>query len=229
MTDEPDMAGRHRMRGIRPSQIAAAAAWGAAIAGVGIYLTSLGSFKEAYGSVGTGVVLLLWVTLFSVLYYATPDMRIPRRPSVRPSVRPSALDRVDRVVIPSAALRNTAAQGRMMSVLGPRAVGLSEREIDLMDWGFAFGVAWAVARHQDQAATEEVVSRRALHATEAVYEAYRGIRKPGIASGPGGEPNGGHGGPSAADPYANGGGRSDAANLRAQHEAARVTRQAHTP
>ena len=62
------------------------------------------------------------------------------------------------MVAPSAALRNATAQGRMMSVLGARAAGLSDREIDMMDWGFAFGVAWAVARGQDPAAPEELVS-----------------------------------------------------------------------
>jgi hypothetical protein len=209
MTEERNPAGRRRMRGMRPAQIAAAAAWGAAIAGFAVYLV-MGAFKDAYGSVGTGVVLLLWMTLFSVLYYVTPDMR-PPRPS---PVRPRSLSMVDRVVIPSAALRNSTAQGRMMSVLGPRAVGLSDHEVDLMDWGFAFGVAWAVARHQDPVAAEEIVSRRALHATQAVYEAYRGTRAPGIGPGPGGEPNESNGGPSAANPHANGSGPSDTADLR---------------
>ena len=73
----------------------------------------------------------------------------------------------------------------MMSVLGPRAAELSDREVDMMDWGFAFGVAWAVAREQDPAAPEELVSLRALDATQAVYDAYRGTpprRRPTAAA-----------------------------------------------
>ena len=69
----------------------------------------------------------------------------------------------------------------MMSVLGAAGGELSEREIDMMDWGFAFGVAWAVARDQDPGAPEELVSVRALEATQAVYEAYRGSPAPAQA------------------------------------------------
>jgi hypothetical protein len=85
-------------------------------------------------------------------------------------------------VAPSAALRNPTAQGRMMSVLGARAAGLSDREIEMMDWGFAFGVAWAVARGQDPEAPEELVSMRALDVTQAVYDVYRGTPAPAQAA-----------------------------------------------
>jgi hypothetical protein len=168
-----------------PAQVAFVVAWAAATGGFVVYLASLDSFKEAYGSVGTGALLLLWMTLFSVLYHWTPNLR-PRNvheaaaPSAgRPQPTATPLGpRVDRVIAPSAALRNTAAQGRMMSVMGPHAIGMSDREVDLMDWGFAFGVAWAVARRQDPEAVEETVSERALHATQAVYQAYRGSPAP---------------------------------------------------
>jgi hypothetical protein len=190
MTDEVHTARRSRagvawraaLR-MRPGQLVALAAWVLSIAGFLVYLGTVGSFVEAYGGVGTGIVLLLWMTLFSVLYYTTPDLRAPvvvhRHPvEIRPE-RPAPLaDRVDRVVEPSAALRNPVAQGRMMSVLGARAAGMSERETDMMDWGFAFGVAWAVVHSQDPAAPEDVLSARALTATQAVYRAYRGSAAP---------------------------------------------------
>jgi hypothetical protein len=176
------------LRGMRPGQLVAAGAWFVAIAGFVVFLGSVSSFVEAYGGVVTGIVLLLWMTLFSVFYYATPDLRrrstsnvvqAHRIPVETPHEQPSALaDRVNRVVEPSAALRNPVAQGHMMSVLGARAAGISERETDLMDWGFAFGVAWAVVQSQDPAAPEEVLSERALNATQAVYEAYRGSVAP---------------------------------------------------
>jgi uncharacterized BrkB/YihY/UPF0761 family membrane protein len=225
-------------RSVKTGQVVAAGAWCAAITGFVIYLASLDSFKEAYGGVGTGVVLVMWLTLFSVLYHATPDLRMPELGAGAPAAaaaavawlatsgalaiwvaafdqitvafwgpgavailvvglwvanrallrrvrvssageqRSSLADRVDLVVAPSAALRNVTAQGRMMSILGPQAHGMSDREVDMMDWGFAYGVAWAVARGQDQDAPEEVVSERALHATQAVFQAYRGSFTP---------------------------------------------------
>ena len=165
--------------------LAFSAAWAGAAAGFAVYLLSLDSFMDAYGGVGTAIVLVLWVTLFSVLYYVTPSVIRPvPEPPVQVSVprdevrRSPLVDRVDLVVTPSAALRNPVAQGRMMSVLGPRAAALSDREVDMMDWGFAFGVAWAVARRQDPVAPEDLISLRALDATQAVYEAYRGNPAP---------------------------------------------------
>ena len=176
-------------RGMSPSQIAAAITWFVAIAGFVVYLASVDAFRNTYGSVSTGAVLLLWLTLFSLLHYAMPDLHVPgvrgERVRVTPADPPQSpiADRVDLVVAPSAALRNSTAQGRMMSVLGARAGRLSDREVEMMDWGFAFGVAWAVAREQDPAAPEELVSLRALDVTQAVYDAYRGSPAPAQALG----------------------------------------------
>jgi hypothetical protein len=224
-------------RFVNLDQGAVAIAWCAAITGFVVYLASLDSFEEAYGSIGTGVVLIMWLTLFSVLYHATPSLRIPALAAAAPAAVAAAAwlaaagvlavwitaagqidaafwalgaiaicvaglaaanrvllrraparaagvkrspfaDRVDLVVAPSAALRNATAQGRMMSILGTHASGMSDREVDMMDWGFAYGVAWAVARGQDPGAPEELVSERALHATQAVFQAYRGSPAP---------------------------------------------------
>jgi hypothetical protein len=158
------------------------------IAGFVVYLVKLDSFMDAYGGVGTGIVLVLWLTLLSLLHHASPTLRVAgatrsggRPPAAEVAVRSPIADRVDLLVAPSAALRNATAQGRMMSALGARAAELSDREIEMMDWGFAFGVAWAVARGQDPAAPEELVSIRALDVTQAVYDAYRGSSVPAQA------------------------------------------------
>jgi hypothetical protein len=169
------------------SQAAAMAAWFVAAAGFVVYLASVNAFMDFFGGIGTGVALLMWLTLFSILHYATRNLRIP--PKGRPiggtapeaaARRAPVADRVDLIVAPSAALRNATAQGRMLSILGARATGLSDREVDLMDWGFAFGVAWAVARDQDPGAPDELVSMRALSVTQAVFEAYRGRAAPAL-------------------------------------------------
>ena len=176
--------------------------WCGVLGGFAVFLLELGSFQDTYGGVGTALLLLVWLTLFSLLHYAAPTSgsgarrrRAQTAPPAAPAPTPAAAppppgppasgppaigERVDLVVVPSAALRNSNAQGRMMSALGARAGGLAEHEIDMMDWGFAYGVAWAVARSQDPAAREEVVSERALHATQAVYEAYRGSPTPAV-------------------------------------------------
>ena len=220
MTDEGHTGRASRVTTLRRSlgrvgvarSVAFAAAWVGAAAGFVLYLLSLDSFMDAYGGVGTAIVLVLWVTLFSVLFYATPSLTRPApEPPVRISMPPASdagrsplIDRVDLVVTPSAALRNPVAQGRMMSVLGPRAGDLSDSEVDMMDWGFAFGVAWAVARKQDPAAAEELISLRALDATHAVYEAYRGNPAPSAN---------GHRNGSAADPHPDTVGAADAGDL----------------
>jgi hypothetical protein len=169
-------------------QAATTGAWFVAAAGFVVYLASVNAFMDVFGGVGTGVVLLMWLTLFSILHYATPNLRIPapngrpvggRMPEA-PARRAPVADRVDLIVAPSAALRNATAQGRMLSILGARATGLSDREVDLMDWGFAFGVAWAVARDQDPGAPDQLVSMRALSVTQAVFEAYRGRAAPAL-------------------------------------------------
>ena len=147
---------------------------------------------------GTALLLTMWLTLFSLLYHAAPrpgSSARRRTTGGKPAAAapsPDIGERVDLVVVPSAALRNSNAQGRMMSALGARAGALAEHEIDMMDWGFAYGVAWAVARSQDPGAREEVVSERALQATQAVYEAYRGSPTPAAQQ------------PSAAQPDAHG-------------------------
>jgi hypothetical protein len=194
VTDEGHTGGTRPARVVRrvgPVQVAAAFAWCVAIAGFVAYLVKLDSFIDAYGGVGTGIVLLMWLTLLSLLHHVTPHLHIrPMAGRTLPHLPPPAgaaaarsdiADRVDLVVAPSAALRNATAQGRMMSALGARAADLSDREIDMMDWGFAFGVAWAVARGQDPAAPEELVSIRALDVTQAVYDAYRGTSAPAQA------------------------------------------------
>ena len=183
----------HSVRPPRPrwSSIGAVMLWGGALGGFVVFLVELRSFQDTYGGLGTALLLVLWLTLFSLLFYAAPRLGSgPRRrrptaaaPAASPAAPGAAIgERVDLVVVPSAALRNSDAQGRMMSALGPRAAGLAEHEMDMMDWGFAYGVAWAVARSQDPSACDEVVSERALQVTQAVYEAYRGSPVPASAT-----------------------------------------------
>jgi hypothetical protein len=174
----------------RRSALIAAVTWSAALTGFGLYLLKLGDLHQAYGGVSTALLLVLWLTLFGVIYYATPRMRLAATPVERgaqPGPPPPAMsaasdsalaDQVDLVTVPSAALRNSTAQGRMMSALGARGGMLADRQLELMSWGFAYGVAWAIARRQHPAATQVAISERALEATQAVYEAYCGSTAP---------------------------------------------------
>jgi hypothetical protein len=73
------------------------------------------------------------------------------------------------------ALRSDAANDGMLSVV--RADGdpeLSELELDLADWGFTYGVAWARARERAPRGPDEAVAQDALDAAERVFRAYTG-------------------------------------------------------
>ena len=71
------------------------------------------------------------------------------------------------------ALRDDAANDSMLSVVeaGEQKL-LTERELDLTDWGFAYGVAWARARERDPSLSEDEIAREALRAAEAVFRDY---------------------------------------------------------
>jgi hypothetical protein len=73
----------------------------------------------------------------------------------------------------SAALQDDVANECMLSVMdGENGAALSERELDLTDWGFAYGVAWARARERDPHEGGDAVAREALEVAEDVFRAY---------------------------------------------------------
>jgi hypothetical protein len=73
----------------------------------------------------------------------------------------------------SAALQDDAANEYMLSVTdGRRGEALSERELDLTDWGFAYGVAWARARDRSAGEPGDTVAREALRVAETVFSVY---------------------------------------------------------
>ncbi len=73
----------------------------------------------------------------------------------------------------SAALKDDAANEYMLSVMNrDRGTALSERELDLTDWGFAYGVAWARARERGSNEAGDTVALEALQVAETVFRAY---------------------------------------------------------
>jgi hypothetical protein len=73
----------------------------------------------------------------------------------------------------TAALTDDAANESMLSVLkGDHGAGLSERELDLADWGFAYGVAWARARERRPAEARDAIAQDALRAAGPVFRVY---------------------------------------------------------
>ena len=73
----------------------------------------------------------------------------------------------------SAALEDDAANEHMLSVMDrDRGTALSERELDLTDWGFAYGVAWARARERGSNEAGDAVAQEALQVAETVFRAY---------------------------------------------------------
>jgi hypothetical protein len=79
----------------------------------------------------------------------------------------------------SRALQTDVAHEAMLGPIAPRGEGeeasrLTELELDLSDWGFTYGVAWATARAQDPGAPDGVVADRALRAAQGVFRLYCG-------------------------------------------------------
>jgi hypothetical protein len=71
------------------------------------------------------------------------------------------------------ALRSDAANDGMLSVVrAKRKASLSELELDLADWGFTYGVAWARARERASGRPDDDVAQQALDAAEQVFRAY---------------------------------------------------------
>ena len=56
---------------------------------------------------------------------------------------------------------------------------MSDLELDLADWGFTYGVAWAAARAQDPHESDDAVAERALAAAEQVFRLYCGDQRLG--------------------------------------------------
>ena len=97
---------------------------------------------------------------------AVPMYVEPAAPARRDEVAPLA-DEVGQ------ALRSDAANEGMLSVVrAEREASLSELELDLADWGFTYGVAWARARERAPGGPDDDVAQQALDAAEQVFRAY---------------------------------------------------------
>jgi hypothetical protein len=99
----------------------------------------------------------------------------PPRHTVEPVTRAAAAEGPRLAEEVGEALRSDAANDGMLSVV--RADGdpkLSALELDLADWGFTYGVAWARARERAPSGPDEAVAREALDAAERVFRAYTG-------------------------------------------------------
>ncbi len=239
---------------VTSSQVVATLAWAFAITGFALYLASYKTFEDTYGTIGSGIVLLVWLTMFTMLYYVTPDLRMSgiatlgagaalstatwlaangvlavcvanldwlggglatlvlgivflgalwasnvvvllgvrlnalgtlwpettaiARPS--PGPRPSTPSRargeeLARAV--SRALQNDTAHEAMLSPVnrnGNETARMSDLELDVADWSFTFGVAWAGARAQDPGESDDLVAARALAAAREVFRLYCG-------------------------------------------------------
>ena len=250
---------------VASSQVLAALAWAFAITGFALYLASFGTFEDTYGTIGSGIVLLVWITMFSMLYYVTPDLRVSgiatlgagaalsavtwlvvnavlavcvagfdsigqgvagfgtaavlvggavdlqrrgaagraperardlargRRRRCRsspgpPRARMRSRTQEDLVEVVARALQNDVAYDGMLKPIAAgeeEAARLSDLELDIGDWGFTYGVAWAVARAQDPQEPDESVAARALDAALQVFRLYCGAGGLGGARPPG--------------------------------------------
>jgi hypothetical protein len=140
----------------------AIALWALALAGFIFYIAKFDSIHEAYGSIGTTIVTLMWLILISALYYAIPSLKLERsgEPELEQLVRSALEDGADHEGVWS------ARAGGLERITGePTTI-----EYDLNDWGFAYGVAWAIAKRQYPSEPDREVAERALAAARKVFE-----------------------------------------------------------
>jgi hypothetical protein len=72
----------------------------------------------------------------------------------------------------SEALRSDLANRRMIDAVSPDRSALTDLELDLTDWGFAYGVAWARASARASGGPGDQVAREALSAAADVFREY---------------------------------------------------------
>ncbi len=95
----------------------------------------------------------------------------PPRHTVEPVTAPAQIPPLAEEV--GQALRSDTANDGMLSVVrADQDAALSELELDLADWGFTYGVAWARAREREPAGPDDAVAAEALEAAERVFRAY---------------------------------------------------------
>ena len=114
-----------------------------------------------------------WIASFVTRRPRSREDLVPQVPTVEPAA-PARRDEVaplaDEV---GQALRSDAANEGMLSVVrAEREASLSELELDLADWGFTYGVAWARARERAPGGPDDDVAQQALDAAEQVFRAY---------------------------------------------------------
>jgi hypothetical protein len=96
--------------------------------------------------------------------------RIPPAPVLRPS---EPVHEPPLAMAVSEALQSDRANEVMLSAVSvDHDTPLSELELDLNDWGFTYGVAWALARERWPDASDDAIARAALKAAETVFRAY---------------------------------------------------------
>jgi hypothetical protein len=235
---------------VTSSQLVAALAWAFAITGFALYLASFDTFENTYGTIGSGIVLLVWLTMFMMLYYVTPDFRMSRvtalgagallssvawlatcallavcvaafasldggpatvgigvafllalwvsnvvvllgvrlnapgtpwsleTPVADRSQAPSPRSREEDLVrAVGRALQNDAAHDGMLAPIAhaeEETERMSDLELDLADWAFTYGVAWAAAKAQGPREGDDYVAERALAAAREVFRLYCG-------------------------------------------------------
>ena len=72
----------------------------------------------------------------------------------------------------SDALRSDLANRRMLDAVSRDRSALTDLELDLADWGFTYGVAWARASERASGGPGDKVARDALSAAEDVFRDY---------------------------------------------------------
>ena len=176
-----------RFGAVVPGLVLSLAGWLAGSAGLAAATASL---IDPFSTIGGALTLVaiviawLWLTNLLIVFGVRLNLELGHRQQAiaeapMPAGAPAAaagppvaeLERFVRI-----ALTDDAAHRGMWSALPGRPEEvpelLTDVECDLNDWGFAYGVAWAIARRKYPAESDRRVAERALEAARTVFGEY---------------------------------------------------------
>jgi hypothetical protein len=159
-----------------PGTLTALTCWLPASIVMAVVVANVGPLSGVVAATVLAIAVPAWLWASNVgLLTGAAVRRSADRGAPGPAVPETAAPSVEAAV--ALALEDDSAQDEMLSVIPAprgRAPGgfLSDLERDVIDWGYTYGVAWAIARARYPDESPEDVARRALAAAREVFADY---------------------------------------------------------
>jgi uncharacterized BrkB/YihY/UPF0761 family membrane protein len=164
------------VRPLLAGTLTALACWLPASIVMAVVVANVGPLSGVVAATVLAITIPAWLWASNVGLLAGTAVRRSADLGVHgPPAREAAPSSVEAAV--ALALADDSAQDEMLSVI-PAASGtppggfLTDLERDVIDWGYTYGVAWAIARSRYPGESPEEVARRALAAAREVFSDY---------------------------------------------------------